>query len=308
MEFIRGIHNLKARHRGCVASIGNFDGVHLGHQAIIKKLKREGAHHQLPSLLMTFEPSPNEFFQGDKAPARLMRLSEKLAMFEHYGVDRVLCLPFNKRTAHMPASDFIQTVLHEKLDVRYLVVGDDFRFGHNREGGIHMLQAAGAQAGFQVERTESIIIEGERVSSSLIRNCLANGDFATAHRYLGHPYRMVGRVAHGDKRGRQLGVHTANMALLRKVPPLNGVFAVRVLGLGEPVYDGVANVGLRPTVNGTRQQLEVHIFNFNEDIYGKTICVEFVAKIRDEIKFENLEMLKQQIMSDMKSAQTLLTK
>lgn len=308
MEYIRGTHNLKPQHRGCVASIGNFDGVHLGHQAIIKQLQQEGAKRALPCTLITFEPSPNEFFQGDEAPARLMRLSEKLAMFAHHGVDRVLGLPFNTAMANMSAEGFIETVLHQQLGVQHLVVGDDFRFGHKRAGDIHMLRQAAEQYDFQVEQTASVIVDGVRVSSSLIRACLFDADFARAARYLGQPYRMTGRVAHGDKRGRLLGVPTANMILHRRVSPLRGVYAVRIHNLGDKVYDGVANIGTRPTVGGTRTQLEAHIFDFDGDIYGQRMSVEFVAKVRDEIKFENLEQLKQQIMSDIDSARTLLTK
>lgn len=298
MELIRGIHNLRPRHRGCVATIGNFDGVHLGHQAVLGQLSEKAAELCLPTCVITFEPQPQEYFAPDEAPPRLTRFREKLKAFRRYSVDRVLSLEFNRALAAMPADDFIQTILLDGLDVRYLVVGDDFRFGRERAGDFAMLQAAGAEHGFQVVNMHTFALGGSRVSSTRIRHALESGDLETAEQLLGRPYRMCGRVAHGDKRGRTIGFPTANIHLHRRATPVTGVYAVELFGVeGEPV-PGVANVGTRPTVDGFRALLEVHLFDFDRDIYGCHVHVDFLYKLREERRFESFDALKRQIHLD----------
>jgi riboflavin kinase/FMN adenylyltransferase len=298
MELIRGLHNLGPVHHGCVATIGNFDGVHLGHQAVIGQLAEQADRYGVPSLAMIFEPQPMEFFAPDRAPARLTRLREKLQALRRYSVDRVLCVRFDRRFAGMEAEDFVKDILVQRLGVRYLVVGDDFRFGHNRVGNFAMLQAAGQEHGFQVVNMHTFTVDGERVSSTRVREALAAGDLAGAEILLGRPYRMCGRVAHGDKRGRSIGFPTANIHLHRHNTPVRGVYAVEMFGIeGEPVA-GVANVGTRPTVDGTRSLLEVHLFDFDRDIYGEYINVNFLHKLRDEKRFDSFDALKDQIRND----------
>jgi riboflavin kinase/FMN adenylyltransferase len=302
MELIRGFHNLHPRHRGCVATIGNFDGVHLGHQAVLGQLAEAGGRLGLPTVVITFEPQPQEYFGAAAQAPRLTRLREKLQALRRYSVDRVVCLPFNAKLADMSAQQFIQRLLVDGLDVRYLVVGDDFRFGHRREGDFTMLKTAGEAHGFQVVAMHSFCVDGERVSSTRVREALARGDMATAEKLLGRSYRMSGRVARGEQLGRQLGFPTANIYLHRQATPVRGVFVVEMFGVeGEPVA-GVANVGARPTVNGTRTLLEVHLFDFAEQIYGRYVEVVFLQKLRDELRFASLDALKQQIGLDAAAA------
>lgn len=302
MELIFGLHNLRAAETPCVATIGNFDGVHLGHQAVIGQLAEKAAAMNLPTTLITFEPTPAEFFAQDKAPARLTTFREKYVTLKRFAIDRILVLPFNKRLSSMQAEDFISRILIQGLDVRYLVVGDDFRFGKNRAGNFEILQQSGRENGFAVVSMPSFCVDGERVSSSGIRSALAEGDFDRAERLLGRHYHMTGKVAHGDKRGRQWGFPTANINMKRKVIPLRGIFAVEVFGLDhEPVF-GVANLGTRPTVGGMRTLLEVHLFDFNDEIYGRRINVIFRHKIREEVRFDSFDALKAQIGRDVISA------
>jgi len=302
MELIRGFHNLRPRHRGCIATIGNFDGVHLGHQAVLGQLAEAAGRLNLPAMVVSFEPQPQEFFGAAAEAPRLTRLREKLQALRRYSVDRVLCLTFRDRLAQLSADDFIRQLLVEGLDVRYLVVGDDFRFGHQRQGDFAKLKAAGEKHGFQVVSMHSFQVDGERVSSTRVRKALAQGAVATAEKLLGRNYRMSGRVAHGDKRGRDLGFPTANIHLHRQATPVRGVFAVEMFGIeGEPVA-GVANVGIRPTVDGTRSLLEVHLFDFDGDIYGRYVEVVFLHKLRDEVRFASLDALKQQIALDRDAA------
>ena len=308
MELIRGFHNLRPQHRGCVATIGNFDGVHLGHQTVLGQLADKAAELGVPSVVISFEPYPMEFFAPDKAPARLTRLREKVRALSRYSVDRMLCLHFDKKFAEQPAREFIDKVLIEALDVRYLVVGDDFRFGYQRAGDFALLEEVGKQQGFEVVHLHTFNIDDERVSSTRVRKALEIGDMAAAEKLLGRPYRMCGRVAHGDKRGRTIGFPTANIHLHRQNTPVKGVFAVELFGIkGEPVT-GVANVGTRPTVDGTRSLLEVHLFDFAEEIYGEYVHVEFVHKLRDEVKFDSFEELKKQIDLDAEQARDYFLK
>jgi len=296
------LHNLKAKHQPCVATIGNFDGVHLGHQAVIGQLAEKGAAIGLPTTLITFEPQPPEYFMPEKAPARLTSFREKFVTLQRYAIDQVLVLHFNASLANMEAEEFIRQILIEGLNVRHLVVGDDFRFGKDRKGDFALLEQAGREHDFSVVSMTSFRVDGERVSSTGIRSALAEGDFDRAERLLGRHYHMTGIVAHGDKRGRQWGFPTANIRMQRKVIPLRGVFAVEVFGLEhEPVF-GVANLGTRPTIDGMRTLLEVHLFDFSDDIYGKRINVVFRHKIRDEVRFDSFDELKQQIGHDVVSA------
>ncbi|ALG66462.1 bifunctional riboflavin kinase/FAD synthetase [Beggiatoa leptomitoformis] len=297
MELIRSLAQLRPRHRGCVATIGNFDGVHRGHQAVLQQLQQHAHALQLPATVIIFEPQPQEFFAPDRAPPRLTRLREKLLAFQRAGIERVLCLRFEK-TAPLSAEDFIQHILIEGLAIKHLVVGDDFRFGKGRMGDFHHLQQAGERAGFSVESQHTFIIEGERVSSTRIRQALSQGDMLLASALLGHPYTLSGRVRHGFQRGRTIGFPTANIFLHRHASPVKGVFAVRVYGLDAQPINGVANLGTRPTVDGQDLLLEVHLFDFNRLIYGHYVEVEFVTKIREEQRFNSFEALKQQIQAD----------
>jgi len=308
MELIRGIHNLRARHSGCVATIGNFDGVHLGHQAVLGQLADKGAELNLPTTVITFEPQPQEYFSHGEIPPRLTRFREKLKALRRYSVDRVLCLPFNRALAEMEAEAFIQRVLVEGLGIRYLVVGDDFCFGKGRRGDFAMLQRAGTEHGFEVVNMHTFEIDGGRVSSTRIREALQSGNLALAEQLLGRPYRMCGRVAHGDKLGRTIGFPTANIFLHRKKTPVDGVFAVEMFGIeGEPI-PGVANVGTRPTVDGTRSLLEVHLFDFSSEIYGRYVHVDFLHRIREERRFDSFDALKAQILRDADEAREFFAK
>jgi len=306
MHLIRGIHNITAKFRGCVLTIGNFDGVHLGHQEVLNGLKAKAKFLGLPSTVMTFEPQPQELFNGKNAPARLSRLREKLSLLGQYDIERLLCVRFDAKFSAMSARDFIEQLLVEKLGVKYLVVGDDFRFGHQRNGDFAMLKQAGEEFGFEVISTQSLKVSKARVSSTLIRSHLADGNIDTATQMLGHPFVISGRVRHGQKLGRTIGFPTANIALERKVSPVQGVFAVEVKLAGE-TYQGVANIGKRPTVNGTRIQLEIHLFDFQGDIYGKCLDTHVLHKIRTEIKFDSFELLKAQIKRDVIQAKAFFS-
>lgn len=293
--------------QGCVATIGNFDGVHLGHRAVIENLAEHGNRLGLPVTVVLFEPQPREYFQRDQAPTRLTRLREKLRALSELPVDLVLLLRFDARLGDLPAQDFIQQVLVEQLGVRYLVVGDDFRFGRQRLGNFELLVEAGLQSGFEVADTLSVQIDGARVSSTLIRQALAAGDMEQAGRLLGRPFSICGRIRSGAKLGRQIGFPTANMALQRKKSPLQGVFAVTMTGISGSPLAGVANVGARPTVRGDAIiQLETHLFDFAGDLYGRLAEVHFHKKLRDERRFESMDALAGQIATDAHAARDFL--
>ncbi|MGH1474662.1 bifunctional riboflavin kinase/FAD synthetase [Yersinia proxima] len=304
MELIRGIHNIRARHHGCVLTIGNFDGVHRGHQALLEQLKREGQRLGLPVMVMIFEPQPLELFAADKAPARLTRLRDKARYLAEAGVDYLLCVKFDPRFAAITAQDFVAQLLVDKLGVKFLTVGDDFRFGAGRQGDFQLLQQAGAEFGFDVISTDSFCDGGLRISSTAIRQALSDDDLVLAETLLGHPYSISGRVVHGDELGRTIGFPTANLPLKRLVAPVKGVYAVDVYGLGPKPLPGVANIGTRPTVAGVRQQLEVHLLDVTMDLYGRHIDVVLCAKLRNEQRFASLDALKQQIANDVVTART----
>jgi riboflavin kinase / FMN adenylyltransferase len=297
MEVIVGLHNIKPRHEGCVLTIGSFDGVHRGHRMLLDRLVAKSQELNSPSMLLTFEPTPREYFRGGVVPARLTRFREKITLLAATELDRVLCLPFNEQTATTPAEWVVEELLGKLLGVRYLIVGDDFRFGKGAGGDYRMLQAAGERAGYGVTQMGTLTEDAERISSTRVRDALWQGDFKLAERLLGHAYFMMGRVVYGRQLGRQLGVPTANIRLQRYRTPVEGVFAVTVKGLGRE-YQGIANVGVRPTVDGKEPLLEVHIFDFAGDIYGQLLTVEFKYKIRDERTFESLDALKAQIDGD----------
>ncbi len=279
-------------------AIGNFDGVHLGHQAILARLRERAAVAGMLSAVMTFEPHPREFFSPAAAPARLTSLREKLELFDAAGIERVYLCRFNGKFAGISAQDFMQAVLH-RMNTRLIMVGDDFRFGAGRAGGLGDLRAHG----FDVQGLEEVTVGGERVSSTAIRNALAMGDLGLAERLLGRPYSISGHVAHGDKLGRQLGYPTANIHMLHERPPLFGIYAVKLSGLGERDFPGVASLGVRPTLKQDgKPLLEVHLFDFDRDIYGRHVRVHFLKKLRDEARFPNLEALKRQIAVDEQAA------
>lgn len=283
-------------------AIGNFDGVHLGHAALVRHLMALAAKEGLQPAILTFEPHPREFFSPAAAPARLTTLREKLELLSELGIRQAMVCRFGTAFAGLSADEFIREVLVRSLKVRQLVIGDDFRFGKARAGDFSLLQAAGAEHGFGVESMQSVVVDGARVSSSGVRLALAEGDMAKAARLLGRPYMIDGRVAHGDKIGRQLGFATANIRIKHNPLPMTGVFAVEVAGLAGQYLPGVANLGIRPTVGGIRPLLEVHLFDFNRDIYGAHISVRFLHKLRAEQRFPNFDALKAQIAADAAAA------
>ena len=298
MELVRGLANLRDVHHGSVVTIGNYDGVHLGHQHMLSTVTARARDLGLPATVVTFEPTPREYFEGDAAPARLMRLREKLEALPLYGVERVVVLRFDRHMQAMGADEFVERLLVCGLGARHVVVGHDFHYARRREGNIDTLRAAGARHGYAVEEVGRFLVDGERVSSSLVREALGRGDLARAGLLLGRAYRMAGRVRRGQQLGRRLGYPTANLALHRKVVPLWGVFAVRVSGAGLVDHPAVASLGTRPTIDGTEPLLEVHVFDHDGDLYGRYLDVDFVRRLRDERRFESLDALVEQMHRD----------
>lgn len=303
MELVRGAHNLLARHRPCVATIGNFDGIHRGHRAVIESLHEAGRRLGLPTTVVLFEPQPREFFAPDRSPGRITRLREKLQVLDDLGVERTVCLHFDARLANQSAEDFIQSLLIDGLGVRFLMVGDDFRFGHQRRGDYAMLQSAAEAHGFELRRMPTVSHQGERVSSTRVRTALANGDLDLAEAMLGRRLRISGRVVRGEALGRQLGWPTANLRFGHYPPPMRGIFNVLVHGVGAP-WPGVASLGTRPTVNGVETLLETYLIDFKGDLYGRHIDVELLAWQRPEQNFEGLEALTRQIAADVSAARS----
>jgi riboflavin kinase/FMN adenylyltransferase len=307
MRLIRGLKHLRPLEKGCVLTIGNFDGVHLGHQEVIRKLAHQGEKLDLPVVVLVFEPQPLEYFLGEDAPTRITRLREKVIQLKQLPIDDLLILKFDRYLADYDAELFVKDILLEKLKVKYLAVGDDFHFGKARRGNFAMLREMGSHFGFHVNDTHSFIIEGNRVSSTLVRDMLGEGEFTEAEILLGRPYSVCGRVIHGEKRGRTIGFPTANVQLFRKRTPIEGVFAVTMSGIGAQQIPGVANVGVRPTFEGgARVLLETHLFNFNQEIYGQYVEVNFRAKIRNEMRFHLLDDLTRQIQQDAAEAKQIL--
>jgi riboflavin kinase / FMN adenylyltransferase len=298
VQVIRGIS--QPSHDRIALTIGNFDGVHRGHQAMLSRLSEAAEDLALPPAVLTFDPHPREFFARESAPPRLSTLRDKLERFASHGVARVHVARFDARLAKLSAEEFIDQVLVRKLRVSWILVGDDFRFGRDRVGDLALLREKAAD--YSVEAMPTVTIDGERASSSVVRSALAVGNVERAAKLLGSPYTMSGHVAHGDKLGRNLGFPTANVVLRHK-PALSGIFAVRVHGLGDESRAGVASLGVRPTVKqGAKPLLEVFVFDFNEAIYGRRIEVEFLHKLRDEERYADLDALTRQIRVDVAQA------
>lgn len=291
---------------GSVATIGAYDGLHLGHQKLLRQAMEAAMAKGLPTIVMSFEPMPREYFSAASPPARLMRFREKFEALEQIGIDIFFCPRFDFAMRQISAETFIRQMLIHAMNVRDLVVGDDFRFAANRQGSIEDLQRAGNALGFGVHQVGSVISRSERVSSTAIRNALAEGDLASAERLLGRPYSMSGKVIRGESVGRKLGFPTANVNLRRRQSAVMGIFAARVRGLGREPLNAVASVGIRPTFDGTKPILEVHIFDFDEDIYGEYIHVDFVERLRDERRFESADALVEQMHRDSQQARDVL--
>lgn len=304
MKLIRGLHNLSESSLSQSAvTIGAFDGVHRGHQEVLAHLKREADARGLATTVITFEPLPGEFLFPDRAPPRLMTFREKFEALADQGIDNLLCLRFNNGLRTMSPRAFVEDIFVKGLNARYIAFGDDFRFGKDRAGDLSFTQSLAQEFDYEVVPTSTFDIAGERVSSTRIRTTLVDADFAEAASLLGKPFKLSGKVLKGKQLGRTIGSPTANIALKRVKSPLHGVYAVRVSGSGLSNVAGVANVGVRPTVNdGTLANLEVHLFDFDGDLYGERLSVEFMTKLRDEKKFESLDALKAAIAADQQAA------
>jgi riboflavin kinase/FMN adenylyltransferase len=300
MQILRGLHSTNTQ--AVAVTIGNFDGVHLGHQAMLKELRAAAQARGLQTAVVIFEPHPREFFTPQQAPARLTSLREKLELFGTMGVDRVHVCHFDALFARKTAADFIHA-LHEKLHAKFALIGDDFRFGSGRVGDFALMEKIGGERGFEVQAVHSVLHGGVRISSTAIRAALAAGQIRMAREYLGRPYSISGRVVHGDGMGRKLGFPTANIQLKHNLPPLKGIYVVLAHTEGLGVLQGVASLGVRPTLKqDAKPVLEVHLFEFSQQIYGKHLRVEFLQKLRDEEKYPNLEALTRQIALDVDKA------
>ena len=307
MKLTRGSNRLASLNQPTIVTVGNFDGIHVGHQEIIHYVIDQGKQYNLRSVILSFEPTPKEFFAGKNAPPRIYSLRDKYEIAKSLQIDHFVCLRFCKSLAKMPAKDFVNEILFEALNTRILVVGDDFRFGHNRLGDIELLKTMGESLGFSVEDKDTILRANTRVSSSLIREKLATGDFEEARSLLGRWFEVSGRVFHGDKKGRTIGFPTANIILNRRITPLRGVFVVTATHENN-AWKAVANIGHRPTVNGKRDQLEVHLLDSAENLYGQRLRIRFLARLRDEQKFSSLDELKHQISLDVQQAKEYFSK
>ncbi len=302
MQLIRGLHNLKNRIQHCAITIGNFDGLHLGHKELIHHTVQQAKALGVPSVLMTFEPQPNEFFQHKAPVPRLMRFREKWLGLQETGLDYVVCVRFDKAFAQLSPQQFIKDLLVDRFGMRAIVVGDDFRFGAKRAGDINLLNQYASTFNFSVSQMPTLEIKNQRVSSTRVREALHEGDLAGAKELLGQPYALTGKVVYGDQIGRQLGYPTANFNLHRQQVPLAGVFVVRAHGLQATPINGVANLGTRPAFNGTRVLLEVHLFDFNQTLYGKNLQIEFIHKLREERHYDKIDDLVEQIKQDVANA------
>jgi len=300
MQILRGLHSSDTTH--IALTVGNFDGVHLGHQALLNELRAAAQKRGLQTAVVIFEPHPREFFTPQQAPARLTSLREKLELFRTMGVDRVHICRFDAPFAQKTAADFIHA-LHDQLHAKFVLIGDDFRFGSGRAGDFALMQKIGEERGFDVAAVHSVLHDGVRISSTAIRAALAAGQIRVAREYLGRPYSISGRVVHGDAMGRKLGFPTANVQMKHNLPPLKGVYVVLAHAEELGVLQGVASLGIRPTLKqDAKPVLEVHLFEFAQQIYGKHLRVEFLQKLRDEVKFNGLEALTRQIALDVENA------
>jgi len=320
MQLIRGLVNLNHQVDACVATIGNFDGVHVGHQAIIRRVIEKAKHLKLESCVILFEPHPKEIFLGDNCPARITNFSEKYAQLKLFGIDKLLVLKFNQSLREMQATDFIQKILIAQLRIKHLVVGDDFQFGYKRQGNYELLRTQG-EGYYTVEPTPSIFVDdsaimGEKIraSSSLVRKVLTQGNLDYAKVLLGRCYSITGKVGYGQQLGRKLGFPTANVVLNRRKPALSGVYLVKVSWMSAQAETrniqcwGVANCGSRPTVDGKGYRLEVHLLGMSQNLYGIELKVEFHTCIRSEKKFKNVEALTEQIKLDIEQTEELIKK
>ena len=293
------IRNTNLEQLPCVVTIGNFDGVHLGHQALLTEVKKRAHDLKLESAVITFEPNPKDYFSKNKPQTRISSLREKIELFNEIKIDRVHIIKFNQEFSKVTANEFI-SVLIKQLKVKEIVVGEDFCFGRGREGGIKQLSASSMKLNIK----NKILMDGKRISSTLIRNLLANDKLDQANKYIGRPYSISGKVVHGEKRGRKIGFPTANIHMRHNRPPLKGVFAVKFQN-----HFGVANLGIRPSIKGEKKlQLEVHLLNFSSDLYGQHVSVIFLKKLRDEKKFKSLDELKEQIKLDVIKAKLFFDK
>lgn len=290
-----------------VVTIGAYDGLHIGHQQILKRVRAIADDKKLRAVVVSFEPTPKEFFSRSTAPARLMRFREKFVRLRQLGIDLFCCPRFDASLANASAGEFTRQLLVDQLNAKVVVIGDDFRFARDRSGNVETLIQAGEKYGFSVVRIGSILADGQRISSTAVRSALARGDMSGAARLLGRAFRMSGRVIAGKKLGRTLGFPTANLAVRRRVSPVHGIYAVRVSGAGNGALDAVASIGTRPTVSAGPILLEVFIFDFNGDLYGKELCVDFIAFLREERKFPDLDSLVQQMKIDCVNARRILT-
>ena len=303
MRLIRYIPDTPDFPNGCVMTIGNFDGVHAGHRMVLNALVKQSRNLDRPAVVMCFEPQPIEYFRGDAAPARISTARDKIDQLSRTGVDALYLIRFDGSLANMSADEFVQ-LLVKQLRVKHLIVGDDFCFGKNRQGDFDFLTKAGKEFGFVVQRSVSFLVDKERVSSTLIRQALENSELYKAETYLTRRFTMSGRVMHGDKRGQELGFPTANIRVKNRKTPLKGVFAVTITLESGRAYQGVANVGTRPSINDdvTAVLLETHLFEFSGNLYGQRVTIFFDKKLRNEKKFESLEQLTQQISEDSEQA------
>ncbi|VFP81917.1 bifunctional riboflavin kinase/FAD synthetase [Candidatus Erwinia haradaeae] len=302
MQLIRGIHNLRKYHQGCVLTVGNFDGVHRGHQKLLARLHEEGLQRNASVMVMIFEPQPLEFFYKKNAPARLTRLNEKVRLLARSGVDWVLCVRFNNDFSSYSPQNFIAEILVKKLNIQLLIVGSDFQFGIHRSGNFPLLKEASIHYGFDIINFKALFDSKNRISSTAIRHALSEDNFELAQRLLGRPFSISGRVIHGDALGRVIGFPTANLSLPRVVLPIAGVYIVHVQGYNSRILPGIANIGVRPTFNLGIKQLEIYLFDFSLDIYGKYLEVVMLRKIRSEQRFHSINALKNQIKSDVATA------
>ena len=291
---------------GSIVTIGSYDGIHVGHEHLLRRVTEHANNDKVPAVLMSFEPTPKEFFQVSEPPARLMRFREKFDALSARGIDIFYCPRFSATMRAIPAADFVRRILVQGLNVRQLVVGDDFRFAAKREGDTALLERMGSALDFGVDQVPSVIVDGIRVSSTAIRDACIRGDMRQATSLLGRPYQMSGKIVRGEKVGRTLGFPTANVDLRRRQSAVMGIFAVRVHGLADSPLDAVASVGTRPTFNGTKPLLEVYIFDFDEDVYGEYISVDFIARLREQKRYESVDDLVAQMHVDADNARSIL--
>lgn len=304
MQVVRGLHNFKYQQIDYAVTIGNYDGLHLGHQQVLNRLIAVGVDKQLPTMVIIFEPDPQEFFDPLAVDLRIINLQEKIRLLRNYGIDCLLVLRFDEYLADISAENFFTTILSKALRARAIIVGDDFCFGARRAGDTSFLQECAVKYGMHVEVVSARMMDGIRISSTLIRSVLQQNNLVMANKLLGRSYGVWGRVVHGAKNGSKLGFPTANVYVFRKTITLSGVYVVQISGLGATPFLGVANIGMRPTFGGKNKLLEVHLLDFAENIYGQKIYVEFLRFLRVEVKFDSLELLREQIAVDVQQVRS----